>query len=680
MAKGQSTTTFIWSLHADAHDYDIQSTSFTSLIRKIWSSNAAHVALVCLWLSGMHFHGAYFGNYSSWFLDPTHVAPTCHVVWDFLHQDAINFDAGNYHSGILITSGLYQLWFTSGISSTLELKNISLILLCCSLLLIFAAYLHLKYLHFPSSALFCKTKAVSVYHLALLLGFSSIVWSGHLLHISAPLRYLTSSGLTADVLLSPASLLSLSEFTSVFPFFSYTNFLSFAWLKNENLFTSDVFDSATGSLNISLVILHHFYLGVMLLLVAQITFLYKSTAVFYLSSIPLLSHISLSVALVITGALSIVHSQHLYLMNSYAFLASDYLSTLCIYTDHMWIGGFLMVGGFSHASISLIRESRISVATYFVLSNLSFVLAQRDIIIGHLQWVCILLGLHSFGLYIHNDTMISLGRCEDMFSDTALSLRPFFTNILLKYRFNSFTVNTNIYAGRIGSTEIELGTADFMVHHIHAFTLHVTILILLKGLLYARSSRLVSDKIFLGFRFPCDGPGRGGTCQISGFDHTYLGLFWMYNCISVVIFHFSFKAQSDIWGSVTETSVTHITGGDFGASALAVNAWLTNFLWSQASQVIQSYGTSTAGYGLVFLSGHFLWAFSLMFLFSGRGYWQELIESILWSHAKIKLTIANSPRALSISQGRAVGLTHYLFGGILVTWSYFHARLTVLTT
>ena len=90
----------------------------------------------------------------------------------------------------------------------------------------------------------------------------------------------------------------------------------------------------------------------------------------------------------------------------------------------------------------------------------------------------------------------------------------------------------------------------------------------------------------------------------------------MYNCISVVIFHFSFKAQSDIWGSVTETSVTHITGGDFGASALAVNAWLTNFLWSQASQVIQSYGTSTAGYGLVFLSGHFLWAFSLMFLFS----------------------------------------------------------------
>ena len=34
---------------------------------------------------------------------------------------------------------------------------------------------------------------------------------------------------------------------------------------------------------------------------------------------------------------------------------------------------------------------------------------------------------------------------------------------------------------------------------------------------------------------------------------------------------------------------------------------------------------------------HLIWAFSLMFLFSGRAYWQELIESILWSHHKLKI-------------------------------------------
>jgi photosystem I P700 chlorophyll a apoprotein A1 len=49
---------------------------------------------------------------------------------------------------------------------------------------------------------------------------------------------------------------------------------------------------------------------------------------------------------------------------------------------------------------------------------------------------------------------------------------------------------------------VVLGTADFMVHHIHAFTIHVTALILLKGVLFARGSRLIPDKSVLAFRFP----------------------------------------------------------------------------------------------------------------------------------------------------------------------------------
>ncbi|XLS55462.1 hypothetical protein HN51_005217 [Arachis hypogaea] len=66
------------------------------------------------------------------------------------------------------------------------------------------------------------------------------------------------------------------------------------------------------------------------------------------------------------------------------------------------------------------------------------------------------------------------------------------------------------------------------------------------GVLFARSSRLIPDKANLGFRFPCDGSGRGGTCQVSAWDHVFLGLFWMYNAISVVIFHFNWKMQSDV--------------------------------------------------------------------------------------------------------------------------------------
>ena len=46
--------------------------------------------------------------------------------------------------------------------------------------------------------------------------------------------------------------------------------------------------------------------------------------------------------------------------------------------------------------------------------------------------------------------------------------------------------------GAIAYTGIRLtGTADLLVHHIHAFTIHVTALILVKGVLFARSSRLV---------------------------------------------------------------------------------------------------------------------------------------------------------------------------------------------
>jgi photosystem I P700 chlorophyll a apoprotein A1 len=33
------------------------------------------------------------------------------------------------------------------------------------------------------------------------------------------------------------------------------------------------------------------------------------------------------------------------------------------------------------------------------------------------------------------------------------------------------------------------------------------------------------------------------------------------------------------------------------------------------------------------------------------------------------------PRALSITQGRAVGAAHFLLGGIATTWAFFHARL-----
>jgi photosystem I P700 chlorophyll a apoprotein A1 len=64
-----------------------------------------------------------------------------------------------------------------------------------------------------------------------------------------------------------------------------------------------------------------------------------------------------------------------------------------------------------------------------------------------------------------------------------------------------------------------------------------------------------------------------------------------------------------------------------------------------------------------------------MFLFSGRGYWQELVESLLWAHLKLRIVPALRPRALSITHGRAVGVAHFLLGGVGAFWAFFFAHL-----
>jgi len=63
--------------------------------------------------------------------------------------------------------------------------------------------------------------------------------------------------------------------------------------------------------------------------------------------------------------------------------------------------------------------------------------------------------------------------------------------------------------------------------------------------------------------------------------------------------------QSDVWRTISSTGkISHITGGNFATSAITVNGWLRDFLWAQASQVIQSYGSAQSAYGLIFLGAH----------------------------------------------------------------------------
>ena len=709
LAKGPKTTTWIWNLHADAHDFDSQTSSLEDISRKIFSAHFGQLAIIFIWVSQAYFHGARFSNYSAWLSNPTTVKPSAQVVWPVVGQEVLNGDVGGGFAGVQITSGWFHIWRASGITNETELYWTSIGGMFMAALMVFAGWFH-YHKAAPKLEWFQNAESMMNHHLAGLLGLGCLSWSGHQIHISLPINKLLDAGVAPQEIPLPHELLFNSDLMAqLYPSFKQglVPFFTLNWSEYSDFLTfKGGLNPVTGSLWLSDTAHHHLALAVLFIFAGH---MYRTNWGIGHSMKDILEahkgpltgeghkglyevlttswHAQLAINLAMMGSLSIIVAHHMYAMPPYPYIGIDYATQLSLFTHHMWIGGFCICGAGAHASIFMVRDYS-PVQNYNNL--LDRVLRHRDAIISHLNWACIFLGMHAFGMYIHNDTMQALGRPQDMFSDKAIQLQPIFAQWVQAVNFaapgttapnalatSSYAFGGDIVAvnGKIAMMPIKLGTADFMVHHIHAFTIHVTVLILLKGVLFARSSRLIPDKANLGFRFPCDGPGRGGTCQVSGWDHNFLGLFWMYNCISVVLFHFSWKMQSDVWGTVSSAGkISHVTGGNFGTSSLTINGWLRDFLWSQASQVIQSYGSALSAYGIIFLGAHFIWAFSLMFLFSGRGYWQELIESIVWAHNNLKLAPAIQPRALSITQGRAVGLAHYLLGGIGTTWSFFLAR------
>jgi len=710
LAKGPKTTTWIWNLHADAHDFDSHTSSLEDISRKIFSAHFGQLSIISLWLSGMYFHGARFSNYTAWLSNPTAIKPSTQVVWPIVGQEILNGDVGGGFQGVQVTSGFFQLWRASGITSELELYWSALAGLILSGLLLFAGWFH-YHKAAPKLEWFQNAESILNHHLSGLLGLGSLSWAGHQIHVSLPINKLLDAGVAPQEIPLPHEfVVNRDLIAQLYPSFSkgLVPFFSLNWSEYSDFLTfKGGLNPVTGGLWLSDTAHHHLAIAVLFIVAGH---MYRTNWGIGHSIKELLEahkgpftgeghkglyeilttswHAQLSINLALLGSLSIIVAHHMYAMPPYPYIATDYPTQLSLFTHHMWIGGFCIAGAAAHAGIFMVRDYNPAQNYNNLLDR---VIRHRDAIISHLNWVCIFLGFHSFGLYIHNDTMRALGRTQDMFSDTAIQLKPIFAqwvqniHTLAPGNTTPNALSTASYAfggdivavgNKVAIMPISLGTADFLVHHIHAFTIHVTVLILLKGVLFSRNSRLIPDKANLGFRFPCDGPGRGGTCQSSAWDSVFLGLFWMYNSISVVIFHFSWKMQSDVWGTTgADGAVTHITGGNFPQSAITINGWLRDFLWAQASQVIQSYGSALSAYGLIFLGAHFIWAFSLMFLFSGRGYWQELIESVVWAHNKLHVAPAIQPRALSITQGRAVGLAHYLLGGIGTTWAFFLARI-----
>uniref|UniRef100_A0ACD6ASB1 Uncharacterized protein n=1 Tax=Avena sativa TaxID=4498 RepID=A0ACD6ASB1_AVESA len=162
------------------------------------------------------------------------------------------------------------------------------------------------------------------------------------------------------------------------------------------------------------------------------------------------------------------------------------------------------------------------------------------------------------------------------------------------------------------------------------------------------------DKKDFGYSFPCDGPGRGGTCDISAWDAFYLAVFWMLNTIGWVTFYWHWKHITLWQGNVSQ----------FNESSTYLMGWLRDYLWLNSSQLINGYNpfgmNSLSVWAWMFLFGHLVWATGFMFLISWRGYWQESIETLAWAHERTPLANLirwrDKPVALSIVQARLVGV------------------------
>jgi photosystem I P700 chlorophyll a apoprotein A2 len=699
----------IWYGIATAHDLEMHDEMTSeSLYQKVFASHFGHLAIIFIWTSGNLFHVAWQGNFEQWILNPLKVKPIAHAIWDpHFGEPALKaFTRGGASYPVNISySGLYNWWYTIGMRTNNELYLASIGLLFLSVVLLFAGWLHLQPKFKPALAWFKNNESRLNHHLIGLFGVSSLAWSGHLVHVAIP----ESRGIDVgwgNFLVTPPHPDGLR------PFF---NFALSSYASNPDS-AKHVFGTSEGAGTAILTFLGGFNPQTQSLWLTDIAhhqlaiaFVFLVTGHLYRTNFGIGStlknildahrppgvmfngghssllyehknslHLQLALALACVGVVTSLTAQHMYALPSYVYIAKDFTTQAALYTHHQYIAGFIMVGAFAHGAIFLVRDYS---PENYQDSVLSRMLNHKEAIISHLSWVSLFLGFHTLGLYVHNDTVVAFGQPEKQ-----ILIEPLFAQWIqaasgkLLYGFNVLLSTTDSSAvldgGKVwlpgwsaaindngNSLFLTIGPGDFLVHHAIALGLHTTTLILVKGALDARGSKLMPDKINFGYSFPCDGPGRGGTCDISAWDAFYLAMFWMLNTIGWVTFYWHWK-HITIWGG---------NPAQFNESSNYIMGWLRDYLWLNSSPLINGYNpfgmNSQAVWAWMFLFGHLIWATGFMFLISWRGYWQELIETLVWAHERTPLANLvrwrDKPVALSIVQARLVGLTHFAVGYVL---------------
>ena len=701
------TTRRIWYGIATAHDFELHDgMTEENLYQKIFASHFGHIAIIFLWTSGTLFHVAWQGNFEQWIKDPLNTSPIAHAIWDpHFGEGAIDaFTQGGAANPVNIAySGVYHWFYTIGMTTNQELYQGSIFLLILSSIFLFAGWLHLQPKFRPSLAWFKNAESRLNHHLAGLFGVSSLAWAGHLVHVAIPEARGQHVGWD-NFLSTPPHPAGLG------PFFS----LNWGVYAQNPDTANHVFGTSEGAGTAILTFLGGFHPQTEALWLTDIAHHHLAIAVIFIiaghmyrtnfgighsikeildthkppqgglgeghrglyDTLNNSLHFQLALALASLGTITSLVAQHMYALPSYAFIAKDYTTQAALYTHHQYIAGFLVTGAFAHGAIFLVRDYDPEANKNNVLSR---ALQHKEAIISHLSWVSLFLGFHTLGLYVHNDVVVAFGTPEKQ-----ILIEPVFAQFVQAssgkalYGFDVLLSNPDSIAqtgaawlpgwldainNGTNSLFLSIGPGDFLVHHAIALGLHTTTLILVKGALDARGSKLMPDKKDFGFAFPCDGPGRGGTCDISAWDSFYLALFWTLNTLGWLTFYWHWK-HLGIWqGNVAQ----------FNESSTYLMGWFRDYLWANSAQLINGYNpygvNNLSVWAWMFLFGHLVWATGFMFLISWRGYWQELIETIVWAHERTPLANLvrwkDKPVAMSIVQGRVIGLAHFTVGYIL---------------
>jgi len=708
------TTRRIWYGIATAHDFESHDgMTEERLYQKLFSTHFGHLAIIGLWVSGNLFHIAWQGNFEQWVADPLHVRPIAHAIWDpHFGQGAIAaFTQAGASSPVNIAySGLYHWWYTIGMRTNAELYQGSIFMMILSAWALFAGWLHLQPKFLPSLAWFKNAESRLNHHLAVLFGFSSIAWTGHLVHVAIPESRGVHVGWDNFLSVAPHPAGLAPFFTGNWGVYAQNpDSASQLFGTTEGAGTAILtflggFHPQTEALWLTDIAHHHLAIGCLFVIAGH---MYRTNFGIGHSIREILEahnppkgtpgdlgaghkglydtvnnslHFQLGLALASLGVVTSLVAQHMYSLPSYAFIAKDYTTQAALYTHHQYIAIFLMCGAFAHGAIFFIRDYDPEANKNNVLARM---LEHKEAIISHLSWVSLFLGFHTLGLYVHNDVVVAFGTpekqilVEPVFAQfvQAASGKALYGMDVLLANADSLVSNPPgpgggwipgwIEAVNAGNNSLFLpiGPGDFLVHHAIALGLHTTTLILVKGALDARGSKLMPDKKDFGYSFPCDGPGRGGTCDISAWDAFYLALFWALNTVAWLTFYWHWKHLAIWQGNVAQ----------FNESSTYLMGWFRDYLWLNSSQLINGYnpfGTNNLSvWAWMFLFGHLVWATGFMFLISWRGYWQELIETIVWAHQRTPLANLvgwrDKPVALSIVQARVVGLAHFAVGFVL---------------